>query len=184
MSIVKCTHCEAENEAGSKYCSNCGHELPKTEAEITVKPPVKETKQSPKPKLLSLIAGIIAFGVSYAAVQQIFFKKPSFDKVMMAAASEINKTCPIMVDKDTRFDNAVVLPNNTLQYNYSLLNFDRAKINSDTLKMFITPKLINGIKTNPEMRVYRENKTTFAYNYHDTDGKFIMKVLITPDMYQ
>jgi hypothetical protein len=184
MSIVKCTHCGAENEAGSKYCSSCGHELLKTEDEIAVKQPARETKQNPKPKLLSLIVSIVVFGLSYAAVQQIFFKKPSFDKVMMAAASEINKTCPIMVDKDTRFDNAVALANNTFQYNYSLLGFDKSRINTDSLQKFMSVKLINGIKTNPQMRIYRDNKTTFVYNYNDTDGKFIMKVLITPDMYQ
>jgi len=103
---------------------------------------------------------------------------------MIAAVSEINKSCPIMVDKTTRFDNAAALPNNTLQYNYSLLNFDKSQTNTDSLKELISPKLINGIKTSPELRVYCDNKTTFAYNYRDTDGKFILKILITPDMYK
>ncbi|MEP7258717.1 MAG: hypothetical protein ABI687_10015, partial [Flavitalea sp.] len=52
-------------------------------------------------KTIGAIVGIIAFGLSYFAIQQIFFKPASFDKSLMGVASELNKTCPIMVDKDT-----------------------------------------------------------------------------------
>ena len=41
---------------------------------------------------------------------------------MMAAASEINKTCPIMVDQYTQLDNALALPDNSFQYNYTLID--------------------------------------------------------------
>ena len=48
-------------------------------------------------KIIGIIAGIVAFGLAYFGAQQLF-KAPSFDKAMMEAASELNKTCPIMVD--------------------------------------------------------------------------------------
>jgi len=45
-----------------------------------------------------------------------YFRKPSIDKNLMEIASELNKTCPVMVDSLTRLDNTVALPNKVFQY--------------------------------------------------------------------
>ena len=42
--------------------------------------------------------------------------------VLGKLSDEINKTCPKMIDKETRLDNSVALSNRTIQYNYTLLN--------------------------------------------------------------
>src|SRR5207342_3201144 len=107
--------------------------------------PASEPTKSAKKKILPGIAAAIAFAVTYFAVQLIFFKPASFDKAMMTAASELNKTCPIMVDKETRLDNAVALPNNILQYNYSLINYDKSQVNEAVLRKAITPGLVNNV---------------------------------------
>lgn len=87
------------------------------------------SKQNDKKKLnLKTIVGL-AFGLIVAIlVQQYFFKPPSFDKQMMQVASELNKTCPIMVDAETQLDNAVALPEKTFQYNYTLINMYKDSI--------------------------------------------------------
>ncbi len=89
-----------------------------------------------------------------------------------------------MVDKETRLDNAIALPNNIFQYNYTLINIDKSQIDEATVKNAMTPGLINNVKTNPELRLYREHKTTLAYNYRDKNGSFILKISVTPDLYQ
>lgn len=134
-------------------------------------------------KTIGTIAGIVAFGLSYFAVQQIFFKPVTFDKAMMEAASELNKTCPIMVDSETRLDNAAALPDNMFQYNYTLVNLDKSEVNLDTVKKYFEPGLINNIKTNPALKAYRDNKVTMAYNYSDKNGVFVLKIKVTPDLY-
>jgi hypothetical protein len=139
-----------------------------------------ETKDKKK-KTIGMVIGIIAFGLSYFAVQQIFFKIPSIDKVMMQAASELNKTCPFMVDEYTRLDNAVALPGNIFQYNYTLVNITKEEVNLDTLKKYIEPGIINNVKTNPDLKIYRDNKTTMNYNYKDKNGVFVHKFSVTPD---
>ena len=98
-------------------------------------------------KTFGVIVGVITFGLAYFGAQQMF-KAPSFDKAMMEAASELNKTCPIMVDQDTRLDNAVALPGNIFQYNYTLVNYEKSELNIDTVKKYIEPGLINSVKTN------------------------------------
>lgn len=134
-------------------------------------------------KIIGTVVGIVVFGLSYLAVQQLFFKPVSLDKAMMEAASELNKTCPIMVDQDTRLDNAVALPGNIFQYNYTLVNLYKSEVNIDTVKKYFEPGIINNVKTNPDLKVYRDNKVTMAYYYKDKNGEFVLKISVTPDMY-
>jgi hypothetical protein len=134
--------------------------------------------------LFGSIIGIVAFGLAYFLVQQVFFKPPSYDELMMKAASELNKSCPIMVDQYTRLDNALALPENAFQYNYTLVDLTKAEVNLDTVRKYIEPGLINNAKTNPDLKIYRDNKITMIYNYRDKNGEFIIKFSVTPEQYK
>lgn len=103
---------------------------------------------------------------------------------MMQAASELNKTCPVMVDQYTRLDNAVALPDNSVQYNYTLVSTTKSEVNMDTVMKYIKPSIINNVRTNPDLKLYRENNTTMVYSYKDMNGEFVYKLSVTPDMYQ
>jgi hypothetical protein len=186
MDKLHCTNCGADNRPNSRYCSQCGYALPgfKTEDNsIRRIESVKETKNNKK-AILTTSLGVIFSGLVYFAVQHFLFKPPTFDKILMSAASEINKTCPIMIDQETRLDNALAMPNNTLQYNYTLINLDKSDIIVDTLKKYIEPNIINNIKSNPDLKAYRDNKTTMTYYYRDKDGDFVYKLEVTPEMYK
>ena len=178
-----CTHCEAENSASSKFCSSCGYSLPKvvtTETEHLV--PKKATKKTANKSLLGVAVGALAFFLSFYAVQQ-FFSGNSYDEAMMKVASEINKSCPFMVDADTRLDNVGALPGNVLQYNYTLINMDLVNTDTEGLKRYLEPVITNQVKTNPDMKVQRENKTTLNYSYKDRNGNFLFLISITPKKY-
>lgn len=183
---MNCKRCQTENSSTNKYCSGCGYELPKeTEPKtivLTDSQSTLETKTS-KQKTLTIVIGIIAFGVSYFAVQQLFFKTPSVDKIMMEVASEINKSCPIMVDQETRLDNSVALPENTFQYNYTLINLNKSEIDTQTLREHLEPGINNNIRTSPDMEFYRNNKVNMVYNYRDKKGVFVLKITSSPEQY-
>lgn len=132
-------------------------------------------------KAIGIIVGVGAFMLTYFAVQQFF--KPSFDKGMVEMASELNKTCPIMVDQVTRLDNAVSLPDNVFQYNYTLIDMAKEDINADTVRKYIEPGIVNTVRTSPDMKIFRDHKVTVAYNYKDKSGVFVLKISVTPDMY-
>jgi len=117
-------------------------------------------------------------------IQQYFFKAPTFDKAMMEAASQINQSCPIMVDQETRLDNAVAMPGNVFQYNYTLVNLVKDSIDISGLEGYIKPVILNNVKTNPDMKGFRDNKVTMTYTYKDKDGVYITRINITPDMYE
>lgn len=117
-------------------------------------------------------------------VQQFFFKAPSFDKQLMNAASELNETCPIMVDQETRLDNAITLPGKIFQYNYTLINFEKDSIDINLFEDHMKPLILNNVKTNPDLKEFRENMVTMAYSYRDKNGIFILKISIDPKQYQ
>jgi len=134
-------------------------------------------------KTVGTIVGLAVGLIVYFLVKQFVFAPPSFDKVMMKAASEINESCPIMVDQDTRLDNAIALPDNILQYNYTLVNWVKDSVDLKAFEDYMQPMILNNVKTNPDLKIYRDNKTTMAYNYKDMNGVFITKISITADQY-
>jgi hypothetical protein len=145
-------------------------------------------KASSEPKkknytVLGTIVGVLFIGIAYFAIQQKFFKEPTYDMVLMEAASELNKSCPMMVDEITRLDNAVALPTNEFQYNYSLVGLTIAEINVDTLVKYIEPGVINNVKNNPDLKFYRDNNTTLTYIYRDKNGELVHQFSVTPEEY-
>ncbi len=140
--------------------------------------------QNKKNTIIGVIVGVCMFFVSAYAVQYFFFPKPTFDETMMQVASELNKTCPIMVDNETRLDNAIALPGNIFQYNYTLINMDKERIFIDEIKKYLEPQLVRNISTNPDFKSFRENKVTMSFNYVDKNGAFVIKINVTPDKYQ
>ncbi len=183
---MTCTNCGTSNLANAKYCSSCGHELPKpVEPMVEAQPDDAAAKKSAKKtQLAGIIAGAIAFAATSFLVQHFLFKAPSFDKQLVAAASEISKTCPIMADQYTRLDNAVALPDNTLQYNYTLVGTSKSEVDLNTVKKYVEPTILNNVRTNPDMKSLREHKVTFVYAYKDKEGVFVYKFSVTPAMYQ
>lgn len=186
MDKIKCNNCGAGNLPNSKFCKQCGYSLPQTDA---ASPDLKDTFIAPvnnnnRKKITGIIVGVLVFAVSYWGVQQLFFKAIPFDKVMMQVASEINKTCPIMVDEQTRLDNTIALPDNSFQYNYTLVKLTKDEVDIERVKEYIEPGIVNNIKTNPDMKIYRDNKTTMIYYYKDKNGEFVHKFSVSPDMYE
>ncbi len=134
-------------------------------------------------KTVGTIVGLAVGLIVYFLVKQFVFAPQSFDKVMMKAASEINESCPIMIDQDTRLDNAIALPDNILQYNYTLVNLVKDSVDLKAFEDYMQPMILNNVKTNPDLKIYRDNKTTMAYNYKDMNGVYITKISITADQY-
>jgi len=145
---------------------------------------MEETARTQSKKNIGIIVGVVAFAVASVVAQQLFFKPASFDKAMMEAANELNKSCPLMVDQETRLDNAAAMPGNIFQYNYTLINYDQSELVTDTLRKYLEPGIINTIRTNPDLKIYRDNSVTMAYQYSDKKGVFLLKILVTPDQYK
>lgn len=213
MYFLKCDKCGHLNEVKTEYmtfCSNCHKKLNNNFSDwIRLNSDksfdnykqlvcVNETEDSPKsnsnttkPKSLKFWIGFALTLAIFTVIGQIggekvkgLFNKPLYDKAMMEFASELNKTCPVMVDNATRLDNAIALPGNTFQYNYTIVNMVKDSMSIDDLKKYVEPTIINFVKTNPEMKIIRDHKTTVNYYYKDKAGVYLFTISVKPDQYQ
>lgn len=128
--------------------------------------------------------GLIICLVSVLLLVSCASKQDVFQKQLVNVANELNKTCPFMVDAETRLDNSIVLPNKTLQYNYTLVNIEVENVDVPEIEAYLKPNILNNVKTNPDLALYRDNNATLAYSYKDKNAKYITKLMITPEMYK
>ena len=107
-----------------------------------------------------------------------------YNKLLQEAANETNKGCPMMADKETRFDNCSFSKSDyVFRYNYTLVNQTKSNIDIKYLTNYITPILINAARTNPNMKDFLKSNVTLCYYYNDKNGDFLMQIFITPEQY-
>lgn len=184
MNNIICNNCNKENNPTAKYCSQCGFTLPKIEILEKVSGEGEiVTKKKKNNTILGIIFGLIFFYLAYFGVQ-FLFNYSSIDKKLVNVASELNKSCPIMIDSETRLDNSIALPNKTFQYNYTLVSIDDKNADVEALKSYLNPIILNTITTNPDMKEFRENNVILVYNYKDKNSKHLFKLTFYPNQYK
>jgi hypothetical protein len=130
------------------------------------------------------IIGII-LGITVAiTVKMLVFKTPSHEAQLQQAAGNLNKSCPMMIDPETRLDTVTIPAARTFQYNYTLVNLQKATIDMEDLKNFLTPTIVENVKTSPQLQLFREQNTTLSYRYNDRNGVFLFDIIVTPDLYK
>jgi hypothetical protein len=110
--------------------------------------------------------------------------KWTVNKELLHVASEINKTAPLMVNGDTRFDNCIATSGNVFQYNFTLINTAKINVDTNELRKINIPTWENYVRTNPGMKPFRDNMVTVKYYYKDKNGEYLFSYSITPEKYK
>lgn len=139
--------------------------------------------ESKQKKIIKTLVGLVLGLGLMLIVQQVIFK-PSIDRMMMDVAVEMNKSCPMMVEDFLRLDNVVAMPGNIFQYNYTLVHITKETANISQLTKDLEISLVDNIKSNPDLQIYRDNHTTMAHNYRDKDGKPLVIISVSPSDYE
>lgn len=105
------------------------------------------------------------------------------DRQLAEVASKMNKTLPMMVDKDTQLDSLAASPGKVLQYNCTLVAIEAAQIDASRLERAFKPALLDKVKTTPEMSELRSLGVTFVYSYRDKNGVSIARYEFSPKDY-
>ncbi|WP_280766213.1 hypothetical protein [Parabacteroides sp. PFB2-10] len=124
------------------------------------------------------------FFIQRVILHKAMSKSMVLNVALVETAKEVNKTCPFMIDQETRLDNLIVLPNNILQYNYTLLTINEETTDLEELKNNLQKNLTNHIRTNPDMQFYRDHEVSFNYYYRDAAMNHLFTISITPKMYK
>lgn len=106
------------------------------------------------------------------------------DQQLKNAASAINKTCPSMIDSETRLDSTNYTQGKNFSYYYTLINETKGELNIPAVKQIITDYIMHNIKTNEQLRFFRENEVAMLYKYYDKNGIDAFEIQVTPDDYK
>ncbi len=104
--------------------------------------------------------------------------------IVTLMVDQINKSCPMNLDKETRLDGAELLASDKVQCNYTLINQERTEVDTTNLKGRLQPVLLENMKTNPSTKALRDGKVTMVYNYRDKNGQSLFKITVSPEQYQ
>jgi hypothetical protein len=102
---------------------------------------------------------------------------------LASAAKLINDRCPEMVDPETRLDSVILSPEG-LMYFYTLPNKDHSGIASSAFEAYLLPEIIDNIRTNPRMEIFRDSLVTMSFNYLDRKGELITEFTVEPELYR
>ena len=136
-----------------------------------------EAKENLK-SILVFLGVIVSVFVLNFALKSVFQPSGIFYLQLLSEVREINKVSPYMLDSETRLDNARVKPFNTVQYNYTLVNYEKKDLDVDILKKELKSMIIHMYKTSPDLEAFREHGTTVIYHYQDKNGVELFELKI------
>jgi len=115
--------------------------------------------------------------------QQFFFKNKTIGNEIKPLVENYNKACPMMISEDICMESVNSLPDNTVQYDFTLVHVKKETIDVKALKKSVEKEILSTSKTNPSLEAFRNNNSTVVYIYRDKDQKNLFKVVLTPEMY-
>jgi hypothetical protein len=145
------------------------------------------------PFLRYLYTGITSFIAIATFVRFVGLVNPLFTSLiapltietqLKQISAELNKYCPQMIDTDTRLDSTSSPGNKTLTYYYTLSNKIKNELNTNEFRKSLTPRIIDNIKSNPQMGFIRDNEITLVYKYSDKNNSEVLNIIATPSDYK
>ena len=98
-------------------------------------------------------------------------------------AMAINKTCPRDLNGVVRWDNVKEVSDNTLQYNFTMLQSVQITDTTAT-KSLMRPALVQMMQTNENLKYFRENKIIQVFCFYEQSGQYLYQLVLTPEEYQ
>jgi hypothetical protein len=131
-----------------------------------------------------IIGCILLFCIILVSAKIFLFKDSSPDRDVLKFVKEMNKTCPTMVDIETRLDKVTALAENSLQFDYTLIYRHKDSVAIGNLRQYMEPVILDKIKTSPTLSRYLTKDLTWIYSYNDRNGDFIFKITYTPEQFK
>ncbi|MEO8001765.1 MAG: hypothetical protein ABI644_07805 [Arenimonas sp.] len=107
------------------------------------------------------------------------FSEARFQAQLVQAASETNKTLPMMIDKETRLDSTIAGPGKQWTYFYTLVNYEAGDTTNEQINEILGDKIRNSFCSMKEMKLFIEHEVTMKYKYSAKDGVYLGEVVVT-----
>lgn len=101
-------------------------------------------------------------------------------RVLSRVASDLNKTLPMQVDKDTELMATVGLEA-VMVYSYRLINRSAGDVDATAFSTEMRPRLVNAACTTPQTRDgFLKKGVTMRYMYADKDRRHVATIEVNP----
>ena len=98
-------------------------------------------------------------------------------KELVDCCSQINSTLPMMVDANTRMDNAAPGPGKKITYFYTIVDVDPDLLNDAMFKQ-VEEGARGRVKHSSDLKIFRENGVDMRYVYRDEGGRELYEFTI------
>lgn len=98
--------------------------------------------------------------------------------------TELNKKLPMNIDSETRIDSVSVLPNNTIWYQYTLLNIEKSSANIEEMKQEKQKSIFDWMKVNTQSKVMFDKNISMNFSFLDKNWEFLFDVILSPEMFK
>ncbi|HVO92768.1 MAG TPA: hypothetical protein VMT22_08000 [Terriglobales bacterium] len=131
--------------------------------------------------MIWIVAGLFAAGTLWwAAADYLIKPDPRSVRHLRQVADEINRSVPVMIDKETELMPSTVY-DGMLVYNYRLVSYSVSQIDPRKFAAGVKQKVTQAACNRPETRdEFLKNGVTLRYAYFDKNNKHIATVDITP----
>jgi hypothetical protein len=110
-------------------------------------------------------------------------KPKSRFEFLKGVSTTVNKMCPIQVDSIMKLENTLALPPSTFRYNFTL-KYDTVKYDIREFEKSLRMTTLNMAKTNPDGKMFRDMNATLEYNFSDTLGNYLFRMVFKPEEYK
>jgi hypothetical protein len=142
-----------------------------------------EDKRRKKRILIRKVIKIVFVIALILLAQHFYFQNKMVGDEIAPLVANYNSACPMMISDDIRMESVNSLPDNTVQYDFTLVRVIKENIDVKALKTSVEKEILNSSKTNPSLEAFRNNNTTVVYIYRDNNQKMLFKVVLTPELY-
>jgi hypothetical protein len=108
-------------------------------------------------------------------------KNPFTYQQLKYSAAYVNKKMPgYNEDSSIRFDKIVVIPDDTVVFERTLLK----NKNWSVLKVKMEKEAIDSMRSGQSFKMFRENNVSIIFNFRDRQGNPVFSICVTPDKYK
>lgn len=118
------------------------------------------------------------------AIKKLFYTDSAFDKQLKFLSTEINKTTPVLVDQNTRLDRTETKRGEIFLYHYTLVNMEKGNFEEEELREYLRKQILANIKSNPELKYFRDHGTAMIYTYKDKNSKHLFDLTFNAKDYR
>jgi hypothetical protein len=140
---------------------------------------MNHTNQKIRTNLSALILFLFIGSTCFTSCKMAGGSSFKVEQALTEVANELNKKCPMQTDQDV-----IVVGEKTLQYNCTLVNFNKEQLHIEDGIKTLEPMFINKMKTDPTAKYFRDNNVTVSYHFSDKNGVYAFKIDITPEKYK